>query len=807
MAIDNGTYVIVSALSAAKALDVRGASDRSVANIQLYSRNGGDSQWWHLWHTSDNSSGEDTVQMYSPLCGNVADVAGALANGVNVQKYNDANTIGQRWDVVADGETMTVDGVEYPTYVIKCHADNAFCMDVTGGATANSTNVQVYECNGTDAQRWAFVPIAGIPNGVYTIQSAMASDLCLDVAGGSNANGANVQVYGNNGTNAQAWLASTDAQTGVTTFVNVGSGKAMRFDATSETEAPADGTNVSQWTTDGSRTKNFFLQPYGTMKRNGVTVPAFLIRAQSGNGKCIDVAGGSTKIKTNVQLYSANGTDAQRFGFYPTEAEASNLPVPSWFRLEVNGTDSGTHDGNVVGTEQEDGSYVFPAYVTVDNTCYDMQVRYRFICHRAEDFDSTVTGEWRSVENGSTGNGGWGELMSANVHAERMNNGRLKCPVPIAVSNFGVEAGQYSFIEVEIQARSFRKSWTNGAGNVTTVAHSATGTDCQNCYVKWRPSVTFDQAALCFDGLWFPYVSDYPRANGSCVLTVSDSQGRKVLDGYRATSLPDNGTIKVPYSKCLRVPEDNETLSVEWTWTTPEAAIASGVQKVVVSYDTNHGVTVSPTLEYDKLTATYVARFAEAASTRCIIQFDGIRGTIMQEGDFLGVENGLVAYRVVPPMGIDWRVICFAYNSDSSWGTHDDVLHSLPAHEAHMWNWGDGEFAQLPYKEGEPRKLSATYSADVEEHVTTGRERVVDTFGSTVAVEFVAEGTIVAAIEEPGQTFEAFVRLAHSGPDGKKVTYRTPWGGWHRVGVKSVQLPQQWRGKTAVTVTMNEVSD
>jgi len=29
------------------------------------------------------------------------------------------------------------------------------CLDVTGAATANATQIEIYDCNGTGAQQWA----------------------------------------------------------------------------------------------------------------------------------------------------------------------------------------------------------------------------------------------------------------------------------------------------------------------------------------------------------------------------------------------------------------------------------------------------------------------------------------------------------------------------------------------------------------------------------------------------------------------------------------------------------------------------
>lgn len=75
------------------------------------------------------------------------------------------------------------------------------CLDVAGRVNANGTNVQIFDCNGTDAQDWAF-----LPNG--SIRNIMGR--CLDIAGAVNANGANVQIWDCNNTAAQIWTYSAD---------------------------------------------------------------------------------------------------------------------------------------------------------------------------------------------------------------------------------------------------------------------------------------------------------------------------------------------------------------------------------------------------------------------------------------------------------------------------------------------------------------------------------------------------------------------------------------------------------------------
>jgi beta-glucanase (GH16 family) len=72
------------------------------------------------------------------------------------------------------------------------------CVDVQYANTANGTPIQLWDCNGTGAQRWTFA-------GDGSIQ---ALGKCMDVTAGSTASGTQVQLYDCNGTGAQQWRVS-----------------------------------------------------------------------------------------------------------------------------------------------------------------------------------------------------------------------------------------------------------------------------------------------------------------------------------------------------------------------------------------------------------------------------------------------------------------------------------------------------------------------------------------------------------------------------------------------------------------------
>ncbi|MEE1825717.1 ricin-type beta-trefoil lectin domain protein [Streptomyces sp. BE20] len=74
------------------------------------------------------------------------------------------------------------------------------CVDVKGASSADRTPVQIYDCNGTNAQQWK-IAVDG---------TVRALNKCLDVTGAATANGTKVQLFTCNGTGAQQWQVRAD---------------------------------------------------------------------------------------------------------------------------------------------------------------------------------------------------------------------------------------------------------------------------------------------------------------------------------------------------------------------------------------------------------------------------------------------------------------------------------------------------------------------------------------------------------------------------------------------------------------------
>ena len=139
----------------------------------------------------------------------------------------------------ATSATFTWSGTQGSGHVGAITGYGGKCVDVAGANSANGTQIQLYTCNGTNAQTWT----------VATDGTLRALGKCMDVAAAGTANGTKVQLYDCNGTGAQVWQASG------TQLINPASGKCL--DATGPSSA--DGTPLQIWSCTGGANQQWTL--------------------------------------------------------------------------------------------------------------------------------------------------------------------------------------------------------------------------------------------------------------------------------------------------------------------------------------------------------------------------------------------------------------------------------------------------------------------------------------------------------------------------------------------------------------------
>ena len=308
--IEEGTYVIKSAINDKFVLDIEDASKANGANLQIYQSNGTNAQKFKVKYLNN---GYYTIE--SVNSGKVLDVDDAKkTQGTNVQQYDSNNTDAQKWTIKKNS-----DG----TYSLVSKCNNLY-MDVKDGIASNSRNIQVYGGNGTKAQKFKFEKVADsinysekaektISDGTYTIKSAINDKFVLDIDNASKSNGANVQIYQSNGTNAQKFKVKY-LNNGYYTIESANSGKVLDVDNAGKNQ----GTNVQQYGANNTDAQKWIIA------KN--TDGTYSIVSKC-NNLYLDVKDGIASSGKNIQVYGRNGTRAQKFKFevVTNNSESNNV--------------------------------------------------------------------------------------------------------------------------------------------------------------------------------------------------------------------------------------------------------------------------------------------------------------------------------------------------------------------------------------------------------------------------------------------------------------------------------------------------
>ena len=226
------------------------------------------------------------------------------ADSVAIQLYTDNGTKAQRFKFIKQSDN---------SYVIV-NVNSGKALDVRNAAAGNNAIVQQYTANGTTAQKW-FIRDSG--NGYY-LQSALGNWV-LDLNGNNVSNGSAIRLYAPNGTAAQKWTftpvhKSTRERLDDLAYANrdVLSDGTYSFASKLKASMKMDvygaarnsGANVQLWTGNGTSAQRWKVAHDG----NG-----YVTLTSANSGKVLDIYGAGTANGANVQQYTSNGTYAQKW--------------------------------------------------------------------------------------------------------------------------------------------------------------------------------------------------------------------------------------------------------------------------------------------------------------------------------------------------------------------------------------------------------------------------------------------------------------------------------------------------------------
>ena len=365
--LPDGTYVLRSALLNTNVVDISGGSTKDAANAQIYAYNGTAAQRWAVTHDETGY-----VVLTNQGSGKVLDVSGgSAASGANVQQYSSNGTYAQKWIAISS---------EDGSVTLYSALGEDLALDISGGSTKNGANVQIWTSNGSAAQLWVLEDVQAsrnaldalatqyadlVPDGTYVIMSNLGSEKVVDVNGASASNGANVQLYTSNMTNAQKWRVTHDSL-GYLTLENVSSGKVLDVAGGSSQQR----TNVQQYSSNNSYAQKWIAVPSDSGA--GVKIVSALH-----SSLVLDVENGSANDYANIWVYGDNGTSAQVFSFVNTTPEVApcdDILPKGWFELAASSNPSFVVDVNSASKENGVNVQLYSANGSLAQT-------YKFVYH------------------------------------------------------------------------------------------------------------------------------------------------------------------------------------------------------------------------------------------------------------------------------------------------------------------------------------------------------------------------------------------------------------------------------------------
>lgn len=394
--IVDGVYVISSSMNSKYVLDVKGGSTSNCGNVQLYVNNDSTAQAFKVSHDA-----QGYVTFTNVNSGKVLDVSGGIArNGRNVQQYTSNGTRSQKWVIKKSGNGYTIVSALDSNFVLDLSSGRVNNSQNIQLYTSNDSNAQKWNLTKYLSKQEKLDQLAAenkntLADGVYKIGNAQNSNYVLDIASGSKNNGANVQLYLSNGTTAQSFKVTHDTN-GYVTFTNVNSGKALDVSGgkvvnsrniqqyySNDTKSQkwivkksnsgytiisaldsnyvldlsggkvvnsrniqlyqSNGSTAQQWTFEKNITERERLDEMATQNKSMMDDGVYYIKNRDIKF-ALDVSGGSAYSGANVQLYSLNKTDAQKWLVsHDSKGYVSFKNVNSGMYLTATGSSNGAN--------------------------------------------------------------------------------------------------------------------------------------------------------------------------------------------------------------------------------------------------------------------------------------------------------------------------------------------------------------------------------------------------------------------------------------------------------------------------------
>ena len=190
----NGLYkTIHSGVNSDKCFDaVNGSATTSNVNLQLWDCNYSNSnQKWVI---------DGTTTVSNPA--NMKHIVPVAASSFAMHSHTGAE-VGSNIQLWTKDNSNTAEQWYFDGLAIKMRDHQNLCIDLSQSNTSNGNNIQLWDCNGTNAQKWIYDGMT------QSIRSVVNPDKCMQIeynSDGAYGKRSNVQIYDCNGSNAQLFL-------------------------------------------------------------------------------------------------------------------------------------------------------------------------------------------------------------------------------------------------------------------------------------------------------------------------------------------------------------------------------------------------------------------------------------------------------------------------------------------------------------------------------------------------------------------------------------------------------------------------
>ena len=297
--IEKGIYKISTVIDKNKVIDVTGRSKNSGAKLELWQDKNGANQKFKIEKTTDGYY--KIIALHSSKAWGV--------NGTNIEQQDVKDTNVQKWSIKKDNQNNY--------YFIS--ASNKLYLETE---SILGSYIKVNSKNNKQGQKFTLTQISSlvdekiIPDGYYTINTKLTNNKVLDISGTSKDDEENIHLWTkNNGSNQIFEIKHENA--GYYKIKSVLSNKSLHipYSSSSKTDAKLQASrdiDEQKWIISKASDGSY----------NIISVA---------NGLFLNVSGGIANDGTNIDFYTTNNTNSQKFSFEKIDIPKSTKEIEDGF--------------------------------------------------------------------------------------------------------------------------------------------------------------------------------------------------------------------------------------------------------------------------------------------------------------------------------------------------------------------------------------------------------------------------------------------------------------------------------------------